>query len=210
MSSSLFDRTVDSLKKNHFNVFIADDPGQARQIILDDILPGITPGLVSYGDSMTLQATGVLDDMRHRDGWEFLDTFEPGVDRAEILERRRRALLADLFFTGTNALTARGQLVNLDMVGNRVGGIVWGPRHVVLTIGTNKIVEDLEQATARIREIAAPLNAERHDIRTPCVKTGKCMDCKSPDRICNTWMITEKCWPAGRISVVLIRGEYGL
>lgn len=200
------------MKKN-LNVFTAEDPALAYQIILDDILPDIQPGLVSFGDSMTLFATGIQDDMRSRagtDGWSFLNAIEKGVERAEILERRRRALLSDLFFTGTNALTTAGQLVNLNRTGNRVGAIVSGPRHVVLTIGTNKIVEGPDQAVARIREKAAPLNAKRHGSKTPCVKTGKCMDCNSPDRICNVWTITEKSWPAGRIFVVLIQGEYGL
>lgn len=213
MDKALVERTLESLRKNRFQAFLADNPGQARKIILEDILPKIGPGLVSFGDSMTLMATGVLDVLRNRagaDGWEFIDTFEPGVERAEILERRRDALRADIFLTGGNALTAKGQLVNLDMVGNRVGGVVWGPRHVILTIGTNKIVEDLDGAMARVREIAAPMNARRHNKRTPCARTGKCMDCDSPDRLCNVWTITEKSWPAGRISVVLIQGDYGL
>jgi len=122
----------------------------------------------------------------------------------------RRALQADIFFTGTNALISKGQLVNLDMIGNRVSGIAWGPRRGILTIGTNKIVEGLDQAMARVRQTAAPLNAKRLGASTPCAQTGECIDCNSPHRICNVWSITEKSWPAGRISVVLIKGEYGL
>jgi hypothetical protein len=96
------------------------------------------------------------------------------------------------------------------MIGNRVGGIVCGPRHVILTIGTNKIVDGLDQAMTRVREKAAPLNARRIGAETPCAKTGKCTDCESPARICNVWSITEKSWPPGRISVVLIQGNFGL
>ncbi|WP_421901511.1 lactate utilization protein [Maridesulfovibrio sp.] len=213
MDHPLLEQTVESLKKNKFKVYVADDPEQAKGIIINEVLPEIGPGLVSYGDSETLFDTGALGEikaMSGKDGWQFLDTFEEGVERAEILQRRRDALQADIFFTGSNALTAKGQLVNLDMVGNRVGGIVWGPHHVVLTIGTNKLVEDLDQAMSRIREIAAPKNAARHNCKTPCAKTGKCLDCNSPERICNVWTITEKSWPAGRISVVLIKGDYGL
>jgi len=213
MDEQIVQRTVKALGRNGFLVHVADDPAQAREIILADILPGVAPGLVSYGDSMTLQATGVLDDMRvmaGAGGWEFLDTFGRGISRGEILERRRQALLSELFFTGTNALTEQGQLVNLDMIGNRVGGIVWGPRNVVLTIGTNKIVDGVDAAVTRVRDKAAPLNAARHGAHTPCAKTGKCMDCDSPHRICNVWTITEKSWPKGRIRVVLIRGDYGL
>lgn len=213
MSSTLLEQTVASLTKNKCSVYVVDTPQQARETILNEIVPKFTPGIISYGDSMTLLETNVLDDMRAKsgsDGWEFIDTFEKGVDRPEILDRRRQALSAEVFFTGTNALTTAGQLVNLDKVGNRVGGIVWGPKNVVLTIGTNKIVEGLDAAMARIRDVAGPLNAKRHGYKTPCAKTGKCMDCNSPDRICNIWTITEKSWPVGRISVVLIKSEYGL
>lgn len=213
MDHPLLEQTVEALKKNKFNVFVADDPKQAKDIIFNEILSEIGPGLVSFGDSETLFATGVLDELKSMsniDGWNFIDTFEEGVERPVIQQRRRDALQADIFFTGSNALTAKGQLVNLDMVGNRVGGIVWGPHNVVLTIGTNKLVENLDEAMTRIREIAAPKNAARHNCKTPCAKTGKCMDCNSPERICNVWTITEKSWPVGRISVVLIRGDYGL
>ncbi|OBQ57645.1 lactate utilization protein [Halodesulfovibrio spirochaetisodalis] len=213
MNPQLFEKTIGALTTNNFEVFVAEDLEHARKIITDDILPCITPGLVSYGDSVTFIETGVLDDLKslpQRDGWRFLDTFESGVERKEILERRREALLSEVFFTGSNALTSGGQIVNLDMVGNRVGGIVWGPNKVVLTIGTNKIVDTLEDAMTRLREVAAPLNAKRHGSKTPCTKTGKCMNCKSPERICNTWTITEKSWPAKRISIVLVKGDYGL
>ena len=213
MASDLLEQTVRSLNGNNFNVYVAESPKEAQNTILHAILPKIGPGFVSYADSLTLQATGVLDDLRAMagsNGWEFLETFGRGLTREAILERRRRALQADIFFTGTNALTSKGQLVNLDMIGNRVGGIVWGPQRVILTIGTNKIVEGLDQAMARVREIAAPLNATRIGASTPCAQTGECMDCTSPHRICNVWSITEKSWPAGRISVVLIKGEYGL
>ena len=159
---------------------------------------------------MTLMETGVLDAFRADPSVNFIDTFEQGVDRSEIIERRRQALLSDLFLTGSNAVTQNGKLVNLDMVGNRVAGIVFGPRHVVITVGVNKIVPDANAAVRRIREVAAPKNALRHDKKTPCAKTGRCMDCKSPDRICNVWTITDKSWPKGRIKVVLINQELGL
>lgn len=213
MNQPMIERTMESLKKNGFRVYFAENASEARETILRDILPGIGPGVVSYGGSMTLQETHVLDDFRNlagKDGWEFLDPFEKGVDRAEILERRRQALLSDLFLTGTNAVTADGQLVNLDKIGNRVGAIVWGPRHVILTVGVNKIVKGLDQARERIREHAAPLNAKKLGCKTPCVKTGICMDCSSPDRICNVWTVTEKSWPEGRISIVFIRENLGL
>ena len=97
------------------------------------------------------------------------------------------------------------------MVGNRVGGITFGPNYVVLLIGRNKLVKDVASAMERIRSHAAPLNAIRHEgWKTPCVKTSFCMDCSSPDRICNTWVINEKSYPKGRIKVILINEDCGL
>jgi hypothetical protein len=210
----MFDKTaldtLAALSSNGFNVYQAADPAHAAEIILSEIVPAVAPKIVSFGDSMTLHETGVLDVFRQDPEIEFIDTFEQGVDRPELLERRRQALTCDLFFTGTNALTVNGKLVNLDMVGNRVAALAYGPRQVVVVVGTNKIVPDANGAVRRIREVAAPQNAARHGARTPCVKTGRCMECKSPDRICNVWSITDKCWPKGRIHVVLIDGEFGL
>ncbi len=140
-----------------------------------------------------------------------LETFAENVPRTEIIERRRQALLTDLFFTGSNAVTETGKLVNLDMVGNRTAAITFGPLNVIIFAGRNKIVPDVEAAMKRIRSYAAPLNAIRHpNFKTPCMKTSFCMDCKSPDRICNSWTITEKSFPKGRINVILINEELGL
>lgn len=204
------ERCGDTLTANNFEVFFAENPLHARGIILEEILPKIKPATVSWGDSMTLYSTGILDELKQRPDIHVIETFDNTVPRAEIIERRRQALLVDLFFTGTNAVTETGALVNLDMVGNRVAGIVFGPRHVVITVGRNKIVSDLDEAISRVKNYAAPANAARHRFKTPCVKTACCMDCKSPDRICNTWSITEKSYPAGRIKVVLIDKTAGL
>lgn len=199
------------LTNNNFEVFVAADPADAKRVIVDDILPGIHARSVSWGDSMTLHATGVLEELGKDDKLRIIRTFEPGVPREEIIERRRQALLVDVFFTGCNALTESGRLVNLDMVGNRVAAIVFGPRHVIITVGRNKIVADVDAAMQRIKDYAAPLNAIRHPgWRTPCIQTGRCSDCRSPDRICNVWSITEKSYPRGRIKVVIINQDLGL
>lgn len=115
-----------------------------------------------------------------------------------------------MFLTGTNAVTVKGQLVNLDMTGNRVAGITFGPENVVLFIGVNKIVDNIDNAIDRVKTIAAPMNAKRHaDFKTPCQTTGACIDCKSPKRLCNIWTITEKSYPAGRIKIILISEKLG-
>ena len=199
-----------ALVRNHFLAWVVATPADARRVFLEEILPGTETRVAAWGDSMTMEATGVLDDLAADPDIELIRTFEHGVPRPEIMERRRRALLADLFVTGTNAVTEQGELINLDGTGNRVSAMVFGPRHVVLFIGANKIVPDVAAGMQRIKEYAAPANAIRHDFATPCAKTGKCMDCNSPKRVCNTWTIMEKSRPEGRIKVVLIKQALGL
>ena len=200
-----------SLEYNNFAAYIANDRKEAKRIVSKDILPEFDVKSVSWGDSLTFYATGILDEMRRDPDIDVLETFAENVSREEIIERRRQALLTDLFFTGSNAVTETGKLVNLDMIGNRTGAITFGPRNVIIFAGRNKIVADVEAAMERIKSYAAPLNAIRHSgLKTPCRKTAYCMDCSSPDRICNTWTITEKSFPKKRIRVVLINENLGL
>lgn len=199
-----------SLEKNNFDAFIAETPSEAKRIVIDKILPLIDIKSVSWGDSLTLYSTEILEYFKSKSEIKLIETFAENISRKKIMERRRKAILADLFFTGTNALVDSGMLVNLDMIGNRVGGITFGPKFVVIMVGRNKIVQNLDEAMKRIKNIAAPQNAIRHSQKTPCVKTSYCMDCKSPDRICNIWTIHEKSYPKGRIKVILINRDLGL
>ena len=200
----------ETLKSNNFEVFIANNAREAGRLVMDKILPKIAPKSVSWGGSMTFVATELYDMLKAYPNAEILDTFDKTLSAEESLERRRQSLLVDLFITGTNAVTRTGELVNLDMIGNRVAGITFGPRNVVVLVGRNKIVADLEAAMERIKEYAAPVNAMRLNKKTPCSKTGECEECKSPDRICNNWTITQKSFPKGRIKVVLINENLGL
>ena len=197
------------LEDNNFEVYMADNGSEAKRIVLEEILPKTGPKSVAWGGSMTFLATGLYEAIKEDSGIEILDTFDRSISREEMVERRRQALLVDLFITGTNAVTESGQLVNLDMIGNRIGGITFGPKSVVILVGRNKIVPDLDEAMARIKDYVAPVNAMRLDIKTPCVKTSYCDECNSPQRICNTWAITEKCFPKGRVKIVLINEDLG-
>ena len=114
-----------------------------------------------------------------------------------------------MYITGTNALTYNGHLINLDGMGNRVAALTFGPKYVVLLIGRNKIVPDLEKAISRIKEYSAPVNTVRLGKNTPCAKSMQCEDCNSPERICNTWTITEKSNPPKRVKIVLLNTEIG-
>jgi L-lactate utilization protein LutB len=198
------------LEENNFHVFVADSPEKAKNIVKEEILPETGASSVSWGGSMTFMASGLYDALKGRSDLRVLDTFDKSVLPEEALERRRQALLVDLFITGTNAVTESGHLVNLDMYGNRVAAVTFGPRYVVILVGRNKIVPDLDDAVVRVKNYAAPVNAMRLDKKTPCVKTSYCEECNSPDRICNTWTITEKSYPKHRIKVVLINEDVGL
>jgi len=204
------DEVKKALEENNFEVFLADNTAEASKIVQEEILPKIGAKTVSWGGSMTFIATGLYSSIKDNPNLEILDTFNKSISGEEKIELRRRALLVDLFITGTNAITEMGQLVNLDMIGNRIGGITFGPKHVLILVGRNKIVSDLEDAMYRIMNYVAPANAMRLDMKTPCVKTSRCEECKSPDRICNTWTITEKSYPKGRVKVVLINEDLGL
>jgi L-lactate utilization protein LutB len=200
-----------ALESNNFEVYLADDRQAACNIVLEDIIPKLKAKSISWGGSMTfLAANGLYDRLKDNKEFEVLDTFDKNGSSEKMLERRRQALLVDLFITGTNAITETGQLVNLDMIGNRICALTFGPKWVIILIGRNKLVANLEEAMYRVKNYVAPANSMRLDKKTPCVKTSFCEECKSPDRICNTWTITEKSFPKGRVKVVLINEDLGL
>jgi L-lactate utilization protein LutB len=199
-----------ALEANSFEVFLAANRDEAKRIVLEEIVPRTGAKSCSWGGSMTIAAVGIYEALKNTQTMKVIDTFDRNLPAEEVLERRRQSLLVDLFITGTNAVTETGQLVNLDMIGNRIGGITFGPKQVVILVGRNKVVADLEEAMYRIKNYTAPANAMRLDRKTPCVKTSRCEECSSPERICNTWTITQKSWPKGRVKVVLINEDLGL
>ena len=199
----------ENLEKNNFDVFISDTAEDAKTLTLDTLLPAMDIKSVSWGGSMSFIGTGLFHALVKREDLEVLNTFDLKISKEEMMERRRQSLLVDLFISGTNAVTEDGRLVNLDMVGNRVAAMMWGPKNVLLIIGRNKICSDVEDAMFRIKDYAAPVNCMNLDKKTPCVKTGVCQDCSSPDRICNYWTITEKSFVKNRIKIILVNEELG-
>jgi len=204
-----FENVKDALIENNFSVWLVENREQAKAIVIDSIIPETGAKSISWGGSMTFKDSGLYDTLKDGALINVIDTFDKNMSKEESLERRRQALLVDLFITGTNAVSETGKLINLDMIGNRVGAITFGPRHVVIMAGRNKIVGDIEDGMVRIKDYAAPVNTMRLDKKTPCRQTGFCEDCKSPDRICNSWTITEKSFPKGRIKVILINEDMG-
>ena len=210
MTDSRIARCRQALQHNGFEVEYLSNTRKVGEY-LRTLIEQSHPHSVSFGDSMTLYATGIIAWLRSQTDIPFIDTFEPGVRFKDLIERRREALTCELFLTGVNAVGEDGTLHWLDMIGNRIAPIAFGPRKVVLVAGRNKIVRDTAEAYTRIREIAAPQNVARHEgFKTPCAMTGRCHDCNSPQRICNERLILHKCHPTGRITVVLINDELGL
>lgn len=204
------ERLAQVLEKNHFEAHVAENVEQAKALALDTLIPAIRPKRISWGGSMTFVSTGLYQELCATDQFEVLDTFDKKTSAEEKSELRRQALLVDLFITGTNAVTEDGMLVNLDMIGNRVAALTFGPKNVIVFVGRNKVVPNLKSAMERIKNYTAPANVMRLDKKTPCANTSWCDNCKSPDRICNCWTITEKCFPKKRIKVVLINAALGL
>lgn len=198
-----------ALEANNFDVYLADNKDLAKKMAYETIIPTLGPKTVSWGGSMTFVGTRLYEALKNDPRYTVLDTYDKSLSPEESIQRRRESLLVDLFITGTNAVTEDGHLVNLDMIGNRVAAITFGPKNVLIFVGRNKIVPDRKTAVTRIKEYAAPVNVMRLDKKTPCSKTGGCEDCSSPDRICNTWTITEKSYPKHRVKVILINDDMG-
>ncbi len=199
-----------AFEKNGFDVTICQTLDDARQAIVD-IVRQEKPEVVSYGDSMSLRSTGAIEEIMAMDNLTFINGFDSTMPRPERMVLRRSALMSDLFLAGANAMTVKGQLVWLDMIGNRIAPISFGPKTVIIVVGRNKLTATIDEAMSRIRSYAAPLNAIKHtDFKTPCQTTATCVDCASPDRICNSWLIMEKSFPAKRVKLILVDKDLGL
>ena len=159
---------------------------------------------VTMGGAMSAHEIGLVDALK-AGNYNFIDR--------DAYEDKRAAMLAaydaDVFLSSVNALTEDGQLVNIDGNANRVSAICQGPKKVVFIVGMNKVCPDLDSAMKRARNVAAPINAQRFGLDTPCCKTGSCMDCKSPDTICCQFLITRYSRHKDRIHVILVNDNLG-
>lgn len=193
-----------ALEKNGMKAYLVEDAQAARELVNAMIKDHET---VCDDGTMTLQETGILDMLNHRD-LVFHSHSDPTMTREQSDAEARKAFSADTFIASTNAVTLQGELVNIDGHGNRVSAMIFGPKQVIIVAGYNKIVEDEEAAKKRIREIAAPANSVRLHKQTPCSKTGSCQDCYSKDRICSSY-VKINYDKEDRIRVILIAEAYG-
>ena len=162
---------------------------------------------VSWGGCKSAEEIGLIDAVK-AGNYIVLDraTATTQEERQQIM---KQALTCDVFLTGTNAITETGELVNIDGIGNRVAAMTYGPDSVIVIAGMNKLVSNVMDAANRARTTAAPINAQRFDIKTPCKIDGACHDCNSPDSICSYVVRTRRCKPEGRIKVILVGESLG-
>lgn len=197
-------KVAEALNKRYFEAYYCSDRAEALEKILE-LIP--QDHVVSWGGAATMDELGVKEALRQR-GQAVIDR-DTAKDTQERQQMLKQALTCDTFLMGSNAISADGQLVNIDGTGNRVAALCFGPTQVVVVAGMNKVAGDLDGAMRRAREVAAPMNAQRFPLKTPCVANGLCGDCKGPDSICAQIVTTRLCKPAGRIKVVLVGEDLG-
>jgi hypothetical protein len=179
---------------------------QAKEEVIQMIPEGST---VYRCGSTSLTEIGLWEAVKALPGVTVIDPYRPELSPEEGLEQRRRGLSADIMISSTNAITLNGVLVNLDGMGNRVAAMAFGPKKVILVVGMNKVVPDLDTAFKRVKHHAAPLNNIRYGLPNPCVETGLCNDCRTPTRICNMWSVIEGHMIKDRIHVKLVSEPMG-
>ena len=197
-------RVVEALKSRHFESWYFSTVEEAKEKVLSLIEKGKSIG---WGGSYTLAETGILEAIKQGD-YKLIDR-DAAKDKAERKMIQKQALIADYFIMSANAISEDGVIVNLDGNGNRAAAMVYGPDNVIVVAGMNKVCKTVEDAVKRTRTVAAPINAQRFGLSTPCTMTGSCMDCKSPDTICCQILITRFSRHKDRIHVILVNDNLG-
>ena len=197
----LAQKVIKGLESRNMEAYYADSKEAALAKALE-LIP--EKSSVTMGGCMSAREIGLVDALKQGD-YNFIDR--------DNYEDKREAMLmaydADFFLSSANAMTEDGVIINIDGNANRVSAIAQGPKHVLFIVGMNKICSDVDGAMKRARNVAAPINAQRFGLSTPCAKTGSCLDCKSPDNICCQFLITRYSLHKGRISVILVNDELG-
>ncbi len=197
----LASKVIKGLESRNMSGYYAANKEEALKKALEIIPEGST---VTMGGAMSVHEIGLSDALKNGN-YNFIDRDKYEDKRAAMLA----AYDADVFLSSANAMTEDGVLINVDGNSNRVSAIAQGPKKVVFIVGMNKICADADSAMKRARNVAAPINAQRFGLSTPCTKTGSCMDCKSPDTICCQILITRFSRHKGRIHVILVNDSLG-
>lgn len=193
---------VNALKGKGYVASYAATAGEAAKAVCELIPEGATIGVPGTSTVRELNLLELLE----KKGCTVFQHWDPSLTPEQRTARFQEELSSDFYLTSSNAVTHDGMLVNIDGTGNRVAGMAWGNNTLVFVIGVNKICRDLESAVQRVRDIATPPNALRLSVDVPCTKTGHCVDCNSPNRVCRATLILERP-PLGREVHVFIVGE---
>ena len=199
-NEKLAQKVIKGLESRNMTGYYAASKEEALQKALELIPEGST---VTMGGAMSAFEIGLVDTLMNGN-YDFLDR-----NKMEPREALLKGYDADVFLTSANAMTEDGVMVNIDGNANRVSYIANGPKKVIAIVGMNKVCDDIDGAMKRARNIAAPTNAQRFEINTPCKKTGSCANCKSPDTICCQFLITRFSRHADRIHVILVNDDLG-
>ena len=203
-NEKLAQKLIKNLQRRHYDAYYcrtADDVvNKVRELIPEG-------SSISWGGSMSIRDTGVTQMLKQGNYQVFdRDDVTTNEDKLRIY---RKAFECDYYLASVNAMSEDGILVNIDGNGNRVAAITWGPEHVILVVGLNKVCQDLDAAVKRARSEAAPVNMARFDFATPCQTDGTCHNCLSRDSICNYISIQRMSHPAGRHIVILTDENIG-
>ena len=203
-NEALGKRVVAALESRNMEAYYVETKEEAVQKALELIPKGSS---INMGGASSVKECGLYDAVSNGD-YEFYDRdkVETPEEKAEIA---LKAFSSDYFLGSVNAMSEDGVFINIDGNANRVAAYAYGPKHVLLIVGMNKIVKSQEDALHRARNEAAPINAQRFGLSTPCAKTGPCMNCKSPDTICCQFLITRYSRHEGRIHVILVNDDLG-
>ena len=197
----LAQKVIKGLNSRNMTGYYAADREEALKTALSLIPEGSS---VTMGGGMSIHEIGLSQALKEGN-WHFIDRDQIADKRAAMLA----AYDADVFLSSVNAMTEDGILVNIDGNANRVSAIAQGPKKVLFIVGMNKVCDDIDGAMKRARNVAAPSNAQRFGLSTPCAKTGSCMNCKSPDTICCQFLSTRFSRHPGRIHVILVNDFLG-
>jgi L-lactate utilization protein LutB len=207
--NSLIKKTISNLQKNRINAYFVEDKNKALKLALS-LIPEYSS--IGFGGSMSVVEIGLRQEIIEqgkKEKYKVFNPYEYNISRKISLEMRHKGMRADVYITGTNAITRKGELVNVDGYGNRVAAQICGPKKVIIIAGKNKIVSNYKKAIKRIKTKAGPLNAKRLNKKTPCVKKGYCVNCNSEERICNYTTIIHKSNKKNRIHVIIVDEELG-
>jgi len=196
------ERAIVNLKNHKFEVSVCETKEEVNSLLEMLIEKDST---VAVGGSMTLNETNTLSWLRS--GYvRFFDRYDPECNVNQVFHE---SFNADAYITSSNAVTVTGELVNTDGNGNRVAAMIYGPKKVYVIVGLNKLVSNIEEAQRRIELYAAPMNCERLNRDTPCRKTGECVNCSFPERICNVNVVINRSNTPNRIHVIFVKEDLG-